>query len=41
MPTGHDECIEDTGQCDDGSFTIGSSFCNCISEGREALCPCA
>lgn len=39
-PSGHDECIEDTGQC--GSlFMVGAHECTCRTGGQEADCPCA
>lgn len=39
VPSGHDTCVPDTGQCS-GRFAVEGRDCMCRSDG-QADCPCA
>ena len=39
VPSGHDTCVPDEGQCG-GAFFVDSRTCHCRGD-READCPCA
>ncbi len=43
QPSGHEECVPDTGQCasGSGSFYSAGRWCSCLGRAHEADCPCA